>query len=165
MKKLITISLATLTIIVLFGNVNAEEFSDVHSVHINKDAIEYLKTNDVIEGYSDGNFKPENRINRAELIKIIVEAQVDSQTGSNCYTDVKREWFAKYICTAKKLGYIQGYSDGTFKPSEYINFAEASKIITKAEGVTPDESGTKGEWFAGYVNSLGKKNAIPTTVL
>ena len=143
---------------------NAATFSDVASVHINKDAIEKLKSDKVIEGYSGGEYKPENRINRAEFIKIIIASQVKNPTGSNCFKDVKNEWYAKYVCTAKKLGYVKGHPDGNFKPADYINFAEASKIITKAHKVTPDETGTNKEWFAGYVNSLAKKKAIPSTV-
>ena len=169
MKKYLTISFAVALLLILanglvFQKTNAANFSDVSSSHINKTAIEYLKSDKTIEGYSDGKYKPENRINRAEFIKIIVSNTVDSPTGSNCFTDVKEEWFAKYICTAKKIGYIEGYKDGTFKPSNYINFAEASKIITKARKITPDESGTNKEWFAGFVNSLAKKKAIPSTV-
>ena len=163
LKKIISALIISL-IVPFVAQAQSETFTDVYSTHINKDAVEYLKTNDVVEGYEDGSYKPENRINRAEFIKIIVAAQVDEPWGSYCFTDVKDEWFAKYICTAKRLGYISGYEDGSFKPSNFINFAEASKIITKALKVSEDKSGTNGEWFAGYVNGLAKKKAIPSTV-
>lgn len=164
MKKFISLGAAVAIIIIMAISANAATFSDVTTTHINKEAIEDLKTDKVVEGYSDGNYKPENRINRAEFIKIIIASLVTNPTGSNCFTDVKNEWFAKYVCVAKKMGYIQGYSDGTFKPANYINFAEASKIITKANKVAPDETGTNKEWFAGSVNSLAKKKAIPLTI-
>lgn len=163
MKKLISF-LFIIPFIILSANAQTDVFNDVYEEHINLEAIEYLKTNDVVEGYTDGSYKPENRINRAEFIKIIVASQVDSPTGSYCFTDVKNEWFAKYICTAKRLGYIKGYSDGTFKPGNFINFAESSKIITKALEVAEDTSGTNQEWFAGYVKGLENRKAIPTTV-
>jgi uncharacterized secreted protein with C-terminal beta-propeller domain len=142
----------------------AQTFTDVPSLNVNSDAIGYLETNNIIQGYSDSTFKPDNRINRAEFVKIVVGTLVKNPTGSDCFTDVNKEWFAKYICTAKRLGYIQGYGDGSFKPSDYINFAEASKIITTAMKVKPDTTGTKHEWFAGFVNGLAKKNAIPPSV-
>jgi uncharacterized secreted protein with C-terminal beta-propeller domain len=163
MKKLISF-LFIIPFIILSANAQTDVFNDVYEEHINIEAIQYLKTNDVVEGYEDGNYKPENRINRAELIKIIVASQVESPTGSYCFTDVKNEWFAKYICTAKRLGYIKGYADGTFKPANYINFAESSKIITKALEVAEDKTGTNQEWFAGYVKGLENRKAIPTTV-
>ena len=165
MKKHLSILLAAILLLISFSYIaKADDFSDVSDYNINKDAIDTLKTNDIIQGYTDGTFKPDNRINRAEFIKIIVAAKVKNPTGSNCFTDVKTEWFAKYICQAKKLGYIEGYSDGSFKPEDYINFAEASKIVDKAMGVKADTAGTKGEWFAGYINGLAKKNAIPSSV-
>mgnify|MGYP002725576467 CR=1 FL=1 len=165
MKKLITTTIAATLILIMSVSANAATtFNDVASVHINKDAIEKLKTDKIIEGYSDSTYKPGNRINRAEFIKIIIASIVKEPTGSNCFKDVKDEWFAKYICTAKEMGYIKGYADGTFKPANYINFAEASKIITKSMDVKEDETDTNKEWFAGYVNGLAKKKAIPSTV-
>ena len=164
MKKLITLALSTIAILLLSQVTLADTFTDVPSVSLNKDAIEYLKTNNVIQGYSDSTFKPDNRINRAEFVKIIVASLIKDPTGSDCFTDVKKEWFAKYVCTAKRVGYIKGYADGSFKPSEYINFAEASKIIVAAMKVQPDATNTNKEWFAGYVNGLAKEKAIPSTV-
>ena len=164
MKKYTIFILAGLMFFGLTHNIKAQEFSDVRDIHINQEAIQYLKTNDVIEGYSDGNYKPENRINRAEFVKIIVASQVENPLGSNCFPDVKNEWFAKYVCTAKRLGWIKGHPDGTFKPGDYINFAESSQIISKSLNVTPDTTGTRGEWYAGYVNGLAQKKAIPSTV-
>ncbi|MBI5412245.1 beta-propeller domain-containing protein [Candidatus Peregrinibacteria bacterium] len=140
------------------------DFSDVTTVHMNRDAIEYLKENKIVEGYTDGSYKPENRINRAEFIKIIVASQVKNASGSNCFSDVKREWFASYVCTAQKMGIIEGYPDGSFRPGEYINFAEASKIISKALKIKEDVVNTNKEWFAGYVKGLEDVKAIPSTI-
>ena len=163
MKKII-FSLLVGLISTIALTANAAEFDDVYTKHINKEAIEYLKQNDIIKGYDDSTYKPENRINRAEFIKIVVGSQVDNPTGSNCFKDVKDDWFAKYVCTAKRLGYIKGYPDGTFRPANYINFVEASKIIAKALSIQGDNTGTRNEWFAGYVKGLEKKKAIPSTI-
>lgn len=165
MKKLIVSSTLLLSI---FNPLNTQAqtagFSDIYSEHVNRDAIEYLQEKEIIEGYSDGQYKAENRINRAEFVKILIESQIQNPSGSFCFDDVNDEWFAPYVCTAKRLGYIEGYSDNTFKPGQYINFAEASKIITKVLKIEPDLEGTNGEWYAGFVNSLAEKKAIPTTI-
>ncbi|QQR83731.1 beta-propeller domain-containing protein [Candidatus Peregrinibacteria bacterium] len=142
----------------------AQTFNDVSASSLNKEAIDYLKETNVIQGYGDSTFKPENRINRAEFIKIIIASKIQNPTGSQCFSDVKNEWYAPYICTAKRLGYIQGYPDGTFRPSEEINFAEASQIITKAFKIEELTSETNGEWFAGFVKALEEKRAIPSSV-
>lgn len=164
MKTIFKTSLAVLAAIAFFQSISVQAFDDVFDQHINGEAIDFLQADNVVQGYEDGTFKPENRINRAEFVKIIVASQVDTPTGANCFNDVKAEWFAPYICTAKKLGYISGYPDGSFRPGDYINFAEASKIISESLKVEPDAEGTNGEWFAGYVNALAEKKAIPSTV-
>lgn len=164
MKKTMIFLLALGLILPLFTNAQEASFEDIHSLHINKDAVEYLKSTDVVEGYEDETYKPENRINRAEFVKIIVASQIQNPTGSYCFKDVKNEWFAAYICTAKRLEWISGHPDGTFKPADFINFAEASKIITKAMEVEEDRVGTRNEWFAGFVKGLENRKAIPSTV-
>ncbi|MBI5156193.1 beta-propeller domain-containing protein, partial [Candidatus Peregrinibacteria bacterium] len=164
MKKMFTYALSVIGILLLANAASADTFIDIPSTQTNRDAIEYLKTKNVIQGYEDSTFKPDNRINRAEFVKIVVASQVANPTGSDCFTDVGKEWFAKYVCHAKRLGYIKGYDDGSFKPGEFINFAEASKIVSNALGVKADATGTNQEWFAGFTNGLAKKNAIPSTV-
>ncbi len=164
--------------LVLPAFAQSDVFTDVYSAHVNTDAIEYLEDNKIVQGYDDGTFKPENRINRAEFTKIIVEAKysdaeidkcISYNIGSNWsyvyFPDVpKAEWFAKYVCMAKLNGIIDGYPDGTFKPANFINFAEASKIIAESQDVAVDTSGTNNEWFAGYVKGLENEGAIPSSV-
>jgi len=161
--------LLLLPLLFLVPNARAEVFDDVQSEHFNSDAIEFLKNNAIVQGYPDGSYKPENRINRAEFTKIIIEAtysdaDIEACTGAS-FSDVPAgQWFSKYICMAKKHGVVSGYPDGTFKPAGFINFAEASKIVAESQAVPQDSSGTAGEWFAGYVKGLENKKAIPTTV-
>lgn len=116
-------------------------------------AIAELKTRGIIEGYEDGSYRPANRINRAEFIKIIVEAQMDAEDiyGANCFPDVHDEWYAPYICTAQRMGIIDGYPDGTFKPAENVLMTEAYKIISEAMFST--EVGDEGNlWYDKYVD-------------
>lgn len=164
MKKTIIALVASFMLFPALTQAQKTTFEDVNAEHFNSEAINFLRTSEIIEGYSDGTYKPENRINRAEFVKILIESQIQNPSGSFCFSDVKDQWYAPYVCTAKRLGYVQGYNDNTFKPSDKINFAEASKIITKVLDIKPDEANTQGEWYAGFVNSLGNKRAIPTTI-
>lgn len=106
-------------------------FPDVRDNHVNANSINTLYKNKVINGYPDGTFKPDGEINRAELTKMIVITKIkpDSSKYNNCFTDVKKEWFAPYICYAKEKGWVQGYKDGKFKPESNISRVEAIKII------------------------------------
>lgn len=128
------------------------------------EAIEYLKENNIAQGYEDGTFKPENKINRAEFTKIIINSTVNSEEiyGSNCFPDVKEEWFAKYVCTAKRKGIIKGYNSGLFLPAKEISFTEAAKIVTLGYkfNITPNTQ----IWYQPYVSKLEEKNAKPSTI-
>lgn len=141
---------------------SVSEFTDVYS-HAYKTAIEYLKDNSIISGYSDGTYKPDYAINRAEFMKIIMEAKFSSDIGNagNCFHDVSSAWYAPYICAAKNKGIVGGYSDGYFRPAQSINFAEAAKILSEIYGleITPGN-----QWYEGYVKALQSDNYIPVTI-
>jgi mannan endo-1,4-beta-mannosidase len=74
-----------------------------------RDSIEFLYDHGVVKGYDNGTFGPNLAINRAEIMKIILESSVDGNIGSgeNCFSDVHDEWFARYICYAKIHGMIK----------------------------------------------------------
>jgi len=149
-----------------------ERFSDLSESHLNAQAIDVLQERDVLQGYSDGTFRPENRINRAEMVKIIVEDIYEQDEINKClasnpngtFTDVSvEEWYAPHICMAKTHNIVSGYSDGSFKPAAYINFVELSKILNQAVSLGASES-TDSAWYEGYVTALADKKAIPSTV-
>ena len=142
--------------------VNTGSFNDVSLDHPNYDAIEHVKTKNIIQGYDDGTFKPDKSINRAEFTKIVMKATLPTEAvGSNCFPDVRDQWFAKYVCNARSLGIIRGYPDGNFKPSNEINFVEASKIIVNTFGYSV---GSDDIWYKPFVEKLGEKKAIPITI-
>lgn len=166
-KRIATLFL--LPILFLAPMARADVFTDVTGTNYNGDAINYLKDHSVVQGYSDGSYKPDNRINRAEFTKILINAVYPvseiNACSSKSFPDVSTaDWFSKYVCMAKKHNVVGGYADGTFKPASYINFAEASKVIDGALKVKQDTVGTNNEWYAGYVKGLEDKKAIPSTV-
>ncbi len=138
-------------------------FSDIDETHIYFSSIEYLENNDYVNGYDDGTFRPDNKINRAEFLKIVMSGVNYSVSGDNCFEDVNDEWFAPYVCEAKELGIIDGYDDGTFKPSQNISFVEASKIIAEALNYYIDDS-YDDNWYQKYVMALSGSEAIPSTI-
>lgn len=122
----------------LIGGISGEGtvFSDITSIHPNSTAILHLKDVGVIDGYPDGSFKPNGQINRAELMKMVVEMMVGDPVGlgdyENCFPDVSDDWYAPYVCYAYEQGWVDGYPDGSFQPGNYTNRAEAVKIILNA---------------------------------
>lgn len=151
--------------------VDLECFPDVKKSHPNALAICTLKSYDIIKGYPDGKFKPFNTVNRAELLKILVEAlnlrpSVDNY--NSCFPDVLREWYAPYVCYAKEQGYVDGYPDGTFKPGDTVNKVEALKMILKSKNFTgpetlttsPFNDVTSDDWFHPYVLRAKELNLL-----
>jgi len=147
------------------------DFRDAEKSHANYDAINYLQSKKIVNGYKDGNFRPENKINRAELVKIVVEATVPASDiyGSYCFSDIKGEaasasdyrWFAKYVCTAKRKNIVSGYADGYFRPANDISFVEAAKIILTGFGYSFELEDT---WYEPFVKKLSEKKSIPVTI-
>lgn len=120
--------------------------------HQYSNAIDWVQADGIVGGYPDGNYRPDVVINRAEFTKIIVEATVGgTKSGSNCFPDVKNEWFAKYICTAKDQGIVGGNADGTFKPENEVNYAEALKIVLEAYSTDFPRTRTE-HWYSKYVD-------------
>ena len=95
MKVLRTTFVVALVVLILPLTALASTFSDVSPGHANQGAIEYLVYTGTLQGYSDGTFQPENSINRAELMKVLVAGQgidPDADTYQNCFPDVTTDW-------------------------------------------------------------------------
>ncbi|MBI4127094.1 S-layer homology domain-containing protein [Candidatus Peregrinibacteria bacterium] len=144
-------------------------FTDVPYLHENYDAVSSLTDWGIFQGYSDGSFQPDRQINRAELLKILVAGQgiePDAAVYKNCFSDVKTAWYAKYVCYAKSKGWISGYADGTFRPSNTVNKVEALKMLLRTygekltEGVKvnylPYTDVSTSAWYAIYLWKAGK---------
>jgi hypothetical protein len=128
-------------------------FDDVDSGNDYYDAIAYVYDYGIVEGYEDGTYRPDASINRAEFTKILLEAKYPDEmavaAGENCFSDVAADqWYAKYVCYAKTNQIVDGYDDGTFKPDQYINIAEALKITLNV--FFTDIPETDGEWYQKY---------------
>jgi hypothetical protein len=118
-------------------------------------AIQYLKDNKIVQGYSDGTFKPSSTINRAEFTKIIITTLVPKPTGSKCFSDVKDEWYAPSVCTAKGKRFIGGFADGSFRPTQSVSLAEALKIIMLALKTNLSKN-TGSNWYDVYLNTASE---------
>ncbi|NCP67359.1 S-layer homology domain-containing protein [bacterium] len=151
----------------LLGIVNTAnaQFADVSGFNPHADAIAYVQAEGIVAGYADGTFKPNDTINRAELVKIIVES---SGRPANCetsfsYIDVPvGAWYLDYLDNARCLGVVGGYPDNTFKPGNAVLMTEAAKIISKGLNLPVAES--NGAWFESFINYLASKNAIPLDI-
>ncbi|EKD93416.1 MAG: hypothetical protein ACD_28C00151G0021 [uncultured bacterium] len=165
MKNISKFTILVLLVFALPLQAFATTFDDVSSSHENYLGIEYLVSIGTLQGYDDGTYKPDQTVNRVELMKILVAGQgiePDEIIYQGCFPDVTTQWFARYVCYAKEKGWVEGYEDGTFKPAQVVNRVEASKMVVGAYGFAPVmESMTENfadvlpaDWFYGYVSAL-----------
>jgi hypothetical protein len=147
----------------------AYAFTDLSSSHKYSEAINFIEAEGIISGYPDGTYRPNNPINRAEFMKIIVGAKYGTSQSmlnnyySNCFNDVPdNQWYTPYICLGRAQGIVSGYPNGDFGPGQNINVVEAFKIILKAFSYSPQE-GTD-PWYRGYVDTASNKNLIPLDI-
>jgi hypothetical protein len=96
--------------------------------------VSYLFENQVVEGYEDGTFGPGKGITRAEALKMLIFAKelqnTDVSDVENPFSDIPEgEWHHDWVMIGKKLGIIEGYGDGTFKPNNPVTRAEFTKMF------------------------------------
>jgi uncharacterized protein YjdB len=112
---------------VVFGSNN----TDIEG-HWAQTAIQTWIDSGYVSGYSDGTFKPDEAITRAEFVTLINNVVDLQATSSNGFSDVSNnDWYADVVDKVKANGLISGYSDGTFKPNEPITRAEGLVVINK----------------------------------
>ncbi|OXT16766.1 hypothetical protein B9K06_13810 [Bacillus sp. OG2] len=93
---------------------------------------------DIIDGYVDEELymyvNPENKITRAQFVKILVNSLGLSSSGSGkSFSDVAvKDWYYDYVRTASALGIISGKEDGTFGPNDNITRDQMTKMIVLA---------------------------------
>lgn len=135
------------------------------------EAVHFLKQHDVIGGYPDGSFKPDNVVSRVEALKFILNGINSDLVAGNSlpFPDTSaREWYSTYVATGYNRSIINGYPDQTFRPANTVNRAEFLKMLLTAMEVDVDMSVTrdvysdvlKDDWFAPYVAYAKEKNLI-----
>lgn len=147
-------------------------FSDVTETHTYFSAISELVGRGVINGYEDGTFKPDATITRAEFAKLLAVATAPAGTKFEATTtqfpDVadansSSAWAIPYIAYAVGTKAINGYEDGTFRPTAPVSYGEVIKMIVCTMGYGDVVNKNLDPWYKGYVdvaNSIGlTKNA------
>lgn len=140
----------------------ADQASDI-SNHWVKEQITGWVNKGIIKGYSDGTFKPENQISRAEFMALINGAAGFTKKAAINYKDVPAgAWYADVVAKAKAAGYISGYEDGTIRPNSPISRQEAAIVIMKVSKLEPNAAAAEKmkdvkrlvAWSKGAVGAL-----------
>lgn len=106
-------------------------FSDVAKGCWAANYIGYMQQFGIVTGYTDGSFRPNAPVTRAEFAAIASRFEKLTQ-GSKSFTDVPdTHWAVKYINFAATRGWVTGYADGTFKPEHSITRAEVAAVTCR----------------------------------
>lgn len=106
-------------------------FTDVPNGAWYNAAVSTLSSMQIINGYTDGSFRPNQNITRAELASIIARFAELKNTSGVYFTDIDGHWAADNICLAAANGWITGYADGSFKPNRPVTRAETVTMINR----------------------------------
>jgi hypothetical protein len=144
-----------------------QSFSDVPEGREDYAAIENLRKRAVFLGRPNGTFGPDEFVNRAEAITVVVRAVANVKnipSFTDCFPDVRtQEWYVQAVCYAKDLDWIGGYPDGTFQPERTVAKAEFLKILLNAYGIDTEnirdvqiplsiDVADANEWYFPYMS-------------
>jgi hypothetical protein len=139
-----------------------KDFADVPDEFFASDAIKYLATAGIMNGYPDNTFRPERIVTRAELSAILVKAKnIQIEKGVKVgYSDVtKNSWAAPYIKASVDAGFMTGKTVNKFEPARGATRAETVAAIVKFDEMALSSDLKKGpfpdmtarDWSAKYV--------------
>jgi len=120
------------------GNTGNTAFKDVQTGYWAKAYIEALASQNIIAGFPDGSFKPNEPVTRAQFAAIINKAFKPSATRKGItFNDVKSNYWAySAIQTASSSPFLSGYPDLTFKPEQQIPRVQAIVALANGLGLT-----------------------------
>ena len=91
----------------------------------------------IVDTRTNGKFRPNEAITRAELAAMLAQF-ADIKSAANSFNDVSaRHWASDEIAVCAKMGWINGYPDGSFRPDATITRAEMMAMINRALDRTP----------------------------
>lgn len=135
---------------------NIEEKEEMNYIYKEKEVKNNLN---LLAGYPDGTFKPDNNITIAEIISIFAQIEnknVEIKNFNSKYKDVNNsEWYSNSIYKLEKLGYLdEAFKGENLNPNKYISRAEFSNIAANFI-----ESGNKNSDFKDVdENHIAKKS-------
>lgn len=141
MKKLLTKALMLATILGFTSAATfAKDYADLPKDHWAYKQIQILTDFNVVVGYPDGNYRPEQNVTRAEFATMVIKAfeQQKAEIKQPAkFTDVsEKDWFYGMVQRAVMFDLLKGYPDGHFDP--YGNVSRGHVISTTVNALTTE---------------------------
>ena len=141
MKKFLSLVLAlVMTMSLVTISAGAKDYTDASEINYTE-AVGVMSALKVIDGYADGSFNPDGTLTRGAAAKIICNLILGPTTAAALQADAApfadvpaNHTFAGYIAYCAQQGIINGYADGTFKPSNGLTGYAFMKMLLGALG-------------------------------
>ena len=150
MKRVILITLSLLLLLTPIQSL-AMGFVDVNSSHWSYESVNYIRENGIFEGYTDGTFRPDEKMTRGEFIKSVL-----SLLGYTNLPKTSSHWASGYVDKGLELGLICSYNSTNL--DEKISRYDMARIISKVlsyENNAPEEDLSIYEPLLSDVSYIG----------
>ena len=141
-------------------------FTDQADIKVDAEVVDTLVSLGVINGYTDGSFKPNDTVTRAEMAKMIYVLRTGNSDASaynddySTFTDIKGHWARGYVKYCQSLGIIAGQSATKFAPDQTVTAQEAAKMLLVTLGYDATKAGLVGINWASKTNALADENGL-----
>ena len=164
LKKVLALVLAFACAFTMFAGAAFTDSADIKDA--NTEAVDTLVALGVINGYTDGSFKPNGTVTRAEMAKMIYVLRTGNSDASaynddkTSFTDIGSHWARGYIKYCQSLGIIAGKSNTKFCPNDKVTAQEAAKMLLVTLGYDATKAGLTGAGWASKTNALADENGL-----
>ena len=107
------------------------DFADVTEDSWYNTAVSTMAGMNILKGRTANSFVPQAPITRAEFAAICARFDSGRAEENSSFTDISGHWAEKEIERAATLGWVSGYTDGSFHPDAPITRAEAMTLINR----------------------------------
>ena len=164
-KRVLALVLVIASLMAL--TVSGAAFTDDDKIQ-HKTAVELLAGLGVIDGFTDGSYKPENivtRVQMAKMITTILNSGVDVgdlYKAACSFPDSVANWGAGYIAFCAQSGIVAGKSETVFDPNAPVKGVEALKMALCAIGYDAATSGLTGTNWASNTITYARNAGLLT---
>ena len=163
LKKILALVLAFACAFTMFAGA---AFTDQADIKVDSDVVDTLVSLGVVNGYTDGSFKPNDTVTRAEMAKMIYVLRTGNSDASaynddySTFADIKGHWARGYVKYCQSLGIIAGQSATKFAPDQTVTAQEAAKMLLVTLGYNAEKAGLVGAGWASKTNALADENGL-----
>lgn len=143
-------------------------FTDQSDIKVDSRVIDTLVEKNVIKGYENGSFQPNETVSRAEMAKMIYVLRTNGGTDAATYAekmstnfnDVNNHWASGYIKYCYAYGIVAGKSSTVFAPDAPVTTVEAAKMLLVYSGVDAAQGGLTGAQWKANTMKLADQDGL-----